>query len=426
MENKNESNTEPATRSTASIPQSAIRNPHSDIPQSNEILIVEDSPVEAEILRRTLVRAGYRVVLAKNGEEGLQALREHHCTLVMSDINMPLMSGYELCRTIKFDENLWSTPVILVTTLSEPKDIIMALDVGADSYITKPYVEDILLGRIRSLLTNPSRRKLAEERRKIQVEYGGEKHNVAVDSPQMVNLLLSVYENSLTLNQELMHIQNQLSLLNGSLDEKVRERTAALKESEEKFRKITGSAQDAIIMMDADQRVSFWNAAATRIFGYTAAEAMGQELHALIAPAPARAVFTQAFPHFQESGDGPIIGKVRELTALRKGGEEFPVEMSVSATQLNGQWCAIGIVRDITERKRTEILLNKQLGELRRWHEATLGVGMRAIELKREVNELLVQAGQPPRYPSAEQSDAAAEGSLRSSGEPTSAPLAGE
>src|SRR3990167_2245876 len=185
-------------------------NPQSSVSQSVEILIVEDSPGEAEILRRILVRAGYRVAVAKNGEEGLQAVRGHPYALVMSDINMPLMNGYELCHAIKLDEKLWSTPVILVTMLSEPKDIIRALDVGADGYITKPYVEDILLGRIRSLLANPATRKLAEERRRIQLEYAGEKHSVAVGSPQMANLMLSVYENSLVLNQELMSIQNQL------------------------------------------------------------------------------------------------------------------------------------------------------------------------------------------------------------------------
>jgi len=134
---------------------------------------------------------------------------------------------------------------------------------------------------------------------------------------------------------------------------------AALHESEEKFRKISESAQDAIIMMGADQCISFWNAAAERIFGYTAAEAVGQELHALIVPEPARARFTQAFPHFQASGEGPIIGKVIEVIAQRKGGEEFPAELSVSATQLNGQWHAIGIVRDITERKQAEQALRE-------------------------------------------------------------------
>ncbi|HEU0219557.1 MAG TPA: HD domain-containing phosphohydrolase [Gallionella sp.] len=194
-----------------------------------EILIVEDSPVEAEMLRRILVRAGYRVpVVARNGEEGLQALCKHPVALVISDIQMPLMDGYEMCRAIKLDEKLWIIPVVLVTMLSEPKDIIKALDVGADGYLTKPYVEAILLGRIHSLLDNPFRRKIAEERRKIQVEYGGENYNVAVGGQQMANMLFSVYENSVILNHELMRIQNQLNLLNDSLDEQVRLRTAEL------------------------------------------------------------------------------------------------------------------------------------------------------------------------------------------------------
>ena len=203
-------------------------NPQSSVSQSVEILIVEDSPVEAEILRRILVRAGYRVAVAKNGEEGLQAVRGHPYALVMSDINMPLMNGYELCHAIKLDEKLWSTPVILVTMLSEPKDIIRALDVGADGYITKPYAEDNLLGHISALLSTTIRRKLAEERRKIQVEYGGENYNVAAGGQLMANMLFSVYENSMFLNHELMRIQNQFNLLNESLDEQVRVRTAEL------------------------------------------------------------------------------------------------------------------------------------------------------------------------------------------------------
>ena len=319
-----------------------------------EILIVEDSPVEAELLHRTLIRAGYRVTLAKDGEEGLRALRAHRYALVMSDIVMPLMNGYQLCHEIKHDDTLWNIPVILLTVLSEPEDIIEALNSGADSYLTKPFAEDVLLTRIRSLLATSFRRKLEEERRTEQVEYNGKHHTVTSSGQQMLNMLLSVYQNTIGLNRELVGIQTQLTLLNESLEDKIQERTVALRHSEEKFRKITESAQDAIIMMGADQRISFWNAAAERIFGYTAAEATGQDLHALIVPAPAHAKFIQAFPHFQEAGEGPIVGKVRELTALHKGGGEFPVELSVSATQLNGQWHAIGIVRDITARKRTE------------------------------------------------------------------------
>ena len=128
----------------------------------------------------------------------------------------------------------------------------------------------------------------------------------------------------------------------------------ARKMAEEKFRKISESAQDAIIMMGADQRISFWNTAAERIFGYTAAEAMGQELHTLLAPPRMHAAFAHGHTHFLQSGEGPVIGKLLELTALRKGGAEFPLELTVSAAQLNGEWHAIGIARDISQRKQME------------------------------------------------------------------------
>lgn len=130
-----------------------------------------------------------------------------------------------------------------------------------------------------------------------------------------------------------------------------------LRESEEKFRKITESAQDAIIMMDSNQCISTWNPAAERLFGYSAAEAVGQKLHPLIAPQEAYLPFQQGFQHFLETGTGPIIGKVTEVLALRKGGEAFPTEVSLSSLKIEGSWHAIGIFRDISERKQVENML---------------------------------------------------------------------
>lgn len=173
-------------------------------------------------------------------------------------------------------------------------------------------------------------------------------------------------------------------------------------ESEQKFQKITESALDGIIMMGADKCISLWNAAAQRIFGYTSGEALGQEMHRLIAPHDALEAFERGYVNFQKTGTGPFIGNKLELTALRKGGEKIPVEVTIAALMINGQWNAIGIFRDITMRRQAEAQIAEQMDELRRFNDALVGREMRNIELKREVNELLHNAGQPSRYLSVE------------------------
>ena len=124
--------------------------------------------------------------------------------------------------------------------------------------------------------------------------------------------------------------------------------------SEERFRAITVSAQDAILMMDPQGRISYWNPAAERILGYTSAEAIGKSLHDLIAPARFHPAHHAAFPLFQQTGQGAAIGKTLDLNACRKDGQEVPVQLSLSATHIHGGWHAIGIVCDITQRKQAE------------------------------------------------------------------------
>jgi PAS domain S-box-containing protein len=133
-----------------------------------------------------------------------------------------------------------------------------------------------------------------------------------------------------------------------------REAESRLRESEEMFRAISTAAQDAMLMLDDAGQIAFWNQSATRIFGYTKEEAVGQEAHSLLAPARYREAHAAGWPWFAKSGQGPVVGKVLELAALRKDGTEFPIEISVSAIQHRGRWQAIGIVRDISERKQQE------------------------------------------------------------------------
>ena len=153
-----------------------------------------------------------------------------------------------------------------------------------------------------------------------------------------------------------------------AVKEDITERKAmerALRESEEKFRSMAAQAQSAIIMIDDKGDVHFWNRAAEAIFGWTGEEAHGENAHELFVPERYMADYKKAFAHFQTTGEGAVLGKIVEMVGRRKSGEEFPVEIGVSAVQLEGRWNAIGIVNDITERKRAEeeVRLAKEAAE---------------------------------------------------------------
>jgi len=134
-----------------------------------------------------------------------------------------------------------------------------------------------------------------------------------------------------------------------------RKRTEAkLRESEEKFRGITISAQEAIILMDNDGKISYWNPSAEKIFGYANEAAVGCYVHDLLIPQFYHEVYRKELEDFKENGSGPFIGKVIELTALKNNSTEFPIELSVSSIKIKDKWNAIGIVRDISARKVAE------------------------------------------------------------------------
>lgn len=128
----------------------------------------------------------------------------------------------------------------------------------------------------------------------------------------------------------------------------------ALIESEEKFRAIAASAQDGIIMMDNDGLISFWNKAAEKIFGYSSNEVLGQDLHHMLAPARYHDDTSRGIQTFKTIGTGPVLGNTIEIVGLRKDGKEFPAELSVSTLQINGMTHALGVIRDITKRKKIE------------------------------------------------------------------------
>jgi len=125
-------------------------------------------------------------------------------------------------------------------------------------------------------------------------------------------------------------------------------------ESEERFRIISDSALDAIIMMDEKGEIAFWNPAAEKIFGYTENESIGKSVHMMIAPQRYHDNFFKAFEEFKKTGEGSAVGNVLELSALRKDRTEFPIEISLSAILIKENWWSVALIRDITDRKQAE------------------------------------------------------------------------
>ena len=163
-------------------------------------------------------------------------------------------------------------------------------------------------------------------------------------------------------------------------------------EREEKLRVITSSARDGIIMIDSDGAINHWNEAARTIFGYPADEALGSDLHSLIAPERYHEAQREPFAKFRKTGKGDAIGQTLELAALRKDGTEFPIEVSLSAANIRGQWNGVGIVRDISERKEVENARKwtlERLAELNRLQESLLGPGELEEKLKQVTDRVM-------------------------------------
>jgi len=184
---------------------------------SSKILIVEDSVTQAQKLKYFLEEQGYQCLLAHNGADGLKIMREQKPVLAISDVLMPEMGGYEFCAIAKADLELKDIPIILLTSLSETVDIIRGLECGADNFITKPYEEEYLLTRIDYILTNRELRKRDKLQMGVELEFGGTRHFITSERQQILDLLISTYEQAVQINTKLKAREKELEESNARL-----------------------------------------------------------------------------------------------------------------------------------------------------------------------------------------------------------------
>ena len=156
-------------------------------------LVVEDNRTQLQVAQDPGV-GRFEVDIAADGQEAIEALAATAYNMVLSDVLMPRRNGYELCRHIKADSQLKDTPVILLTSLGKPTDIIRGLECGADCFVNKPYEEDYLLGRVRNVLASRGLRTTQASGDGIEILFMGERFRIGSDKPQILDFLAATFE----------------------------------------------------------------------------------------------------------------------------------------------------------------------------------------------------------------------------------------
>jgi signal transduction histidine kinase len=174
------------------------------------ILVVEDSRTQAEYLRLVLTREGYEVEVALDGREGLAKAGASGADLVISDITMPEMDGFELCRAMKSSDATKRVPVILRTTRSSPADIIKGLASGATNFIPKAYDDEYLLERVRRIFEQLEHRNQEFLEMDVNLTVGGKRITVTADRQQIMELLLSTFDEMSRHQEELTRVNREL------------------------------------------------------------------------------------------------------------------------------------------------------------------------------------------------------------------------
>ena len=300
-----------------------------------DILIVEDSRTQAEELRYILEKNDYRVSLAANGKEALNFLLSRMPDIVVTDILMPEMDGFELCKQIRADEKLRKLPVILVTSLSEPTDVIKGLEAGANNFITKPYDEKYIISRIEYLVANMELREDSETEKGTKVFFSGHQYLITAERMQILDLLLSTYENAYHQNRELLNMQNKL-----------RESNERLAEEKAKTESIIAAIGDGISIQDRDLKIVYQNEMLISYFG----DHRGEKCHQAYNESETPCVPCPVLASFEDG----VIRTTEMIRPTKKGIASFEVTTSPLRDAAGDIIACIEVVRNVDQRKKLE------------------------------------------------------------------------
>lgn len=315
-----------------------------------EILLVEDSPTQAVEMQYFLEKRGYSSSVAHTGKEALEILKSRKPAIIISDIIMPEMNGFELCRHIKNDQNLRHIPVILLTGLSEPSDVIQGLSAGAEDYILKPYNNEEIVKKIETFLANPVQDEPDTIQDGLEITFNDEKHIIKANRKQILQLLISTYENVIRQNSELTDTQLKLEKLNQELGNKVDElenSQTELKMSEERFKILVQMMPDIVYRVDKEGKFTFVNNA-VQVLGYLPGELIGKHFSTIMSDNDSKRVSSEIVLKDITSKETGFEGQPK-LFDERRTGERTTMGLEICLFSKNGEKSATGIMGSVDD-----------------------------------------------------------------------------
>jgi PAS domain S-box-containing protein len=287
--------------------------------QRANILLVDDQPTNLLVLRAVLEDLDQNLVTACSGEEALQRLLDQDFAVVLLDVQMSGLDGFETAKLIRGHERSRHTPIIFLTAHDDNGlSMEQAYSLGVVDYLVKPLIPVVLRSKVRAFIE--FFKKTEEVKR---------------------------------------HAERLRQVEQHQLEGRLAEEDARLRESEAHQAAILKTAVDCIILIDHEGSVIEFNLAAEQTFGYNRADAVGRDMADLIIPPRLRDAHRRGLAHYLATGEGPVLNKRIEMTAMRADGSEFPVELAIIRIRVEGPPVFTGQVRDITERKKAEELLGE-------------------------------------------------------------------
>jgi PAS domain S-box-containing protein len=268
--------------------------------QQSIILIVDDEPVGRDTLEALLTSQGYQLAFASNGPETLAQARALTPDLILLDIMMPGMDGFEVCRRLRADPLVAEVPVILVTALDDRDSRLQGIEAGADDFVSKPFDRAELRAWVRTITRLDRYRKVLAERARHEAQ-----------------------------------LREQAELLD--------------------------RATDAILVCDLSGRIRFWNQGAQRLYGWTAAEVIGKDVHRLLAPpcpaseGEASAGSLETLGYRDDASALEAADWSGELTQVTREGREVVVASRRTLVRKGDVPDTVLVINtDITEKKKLE------------------------------------------------------------------------